>query len=218
MKTAAIIGATGLVGRQLLRLLLESDHYRTVHSIGRRRVENNDSRLVQHVGSLDGLTGIQLDSGIDDVFCALGTTIKVAGTQENFARVDRDYVCEFAKWAKQHGAVTMAVNSSLGADPHSGNFYLRTKGEMENCLQGIGFNSLTIVRPSLLVPAGREPKRPAEIIGYRAMQLFGWLLIGKAQRYRPVEPLGVARAMLSGVLNGGPGTTIVESEAIDRFG
>ena len=216
MKNAAIIGATGLVGQQLLKLLLASDRYDQVHSISRRRIDLESPKLIQHVTPLDSIDSVQASVPIDDAFCTLGTTIKVAGTQENFARVDRDYVCAFARWAKGNGANSMAVNSSLGADSRSGNFYLKTKGQMENCLRETGFESLIIVRPSLLVPVGRIPKRPGEEIAYKALQLFGWLLVGPARRYRAVQPIQVARALLAGAARHAPGDYIVESEAIER--
>ena len=218
MKNAVLIGATGLVGQQLLKLLLASDRYDQVHSIGRRRIDLESPKLVQHITPLDSIDSIQADVRIDDAFCTLGTTIKVAGTQENFARVDRDYVCAFAKWAKANGAGAMAVNSSLGADSRSRNFYLKTKGQMEDCLRETGFESLTIVRPSLLVPVGRIPKRPGEEIAYKALQLFGWLLVGPARRYRAVKPIQVARALLAGAARHAPGSYIIESEAIERAG
>ena len=216
MKNAAIIGATGLVGHQLLKLMLADNRYNQVHSLSRRRINLESPKLVQHIGPLDDLAQVNPGVTIDDAFCTLGTTIKVAGSQEKFAHVDRDYVCEFAKWARGHGAGTMAVNSSLGASSRSGNFYLRTKGEMEDCLRDTGFESLTIVRPSLLVPVGRVPKRPGEEIAYKAMQLFGWLLVGPARRYRAVKPMQVARALLAGATDHDPGVHVIESEAIGR--
>jgi len=218
MKNAAIIGATGLVGQQLLKLLLTSDRYDRVHTISRRRIDLESPKLIQHITPLDSVEQVQLDASIDDAFCTLGTTIKVAGTQEDFARVDRDYVCEFAKWARRNGAGTMAVNSSLGASTRSNNFYLKTKGQMEECLRNSGFDSLTIVRPSLLVPVGRTPKRFGEEVAYKAMQLFGWLMVGPARRYRAVKPVEVARAMLAGAQKPGTGIHIIESEKIGKAG
>ncbi len=214
MKNAAIIGATGLVGQQLLRLLLDSDQYTQVHYIGRRRINIDNAKLVQHILGLDALASVQPDANIDDAFCTLGTTIKVAKTEENFAKVDRDYVCAFGEWAKNHGASAMAVNSSVGANPESAGFYLKTKGQMEDCLREKDFKSLIIVRPSLLVPTGRKVTRFAEVLSYRLMQLFGWLMKGKARRFKPVPPLKVAQAMLNGAAQHDAGVTVVESEKI----
>jgi uncharacterized protein YbjT (DUF2867 family) len=211
---AIIIGATGLVGQQLLRLLLGSGRYQEVHYIGRRRIAVDDGKLVQHITSLDALADLQLHTKFDDAYCTLGTTIKVAGSEAAFSKVDRDYVCAFGAFAKRHGATAMAVNSSLGAASKSSNFYLRTKGEMEDCLKACGFESLVIVRPSLLVPTGRKVSRAGEVVAFRVMQLLGWLMVGPARRYRPVSPTAVSHAMLDGAIAHAPGTIVVESEAM----
>jgi len=218
MKNVAIIGATGLVGQQLLNLLLGGDQFERVHSIGRRKVESSSPKLVQHVCSLESLGEVDPGEPIDIAFCTLGTTIKVAGSQQAFAHVDRDYVCNFAHWAKKQGTKVMAVNSALGADASSRNFYLRTKGEMEQCLVNADFDSLTIVRPSLLVPTGRMPKRTGEEIAYKLLQVFGWIMVGPARRYRAVRPVQVARVLISGATGMGPGIHIIESEAITGKG
>lgn len=214
MATAAIIGATGLVGQQLLKLLLASDRYEQVHYIGRRRVDIDSGKLVQHVMPLDQINSLKIDGRIDHAYCALGTTIDIAKSKENFARVDRDYVCAFAGWAIANGASAMAVNSSLGANAKSVNFYLHTKGEMEQCVRRAGFKSLTFVRPSLLVPTGRKQGRFGEEVSYFALKVFGWLMIGKLRRYKAVPPADVAGAMLNAVNVGRNGATIIESENI----
>jgi len=211
---AAIIGATGLVGQQLLKLLLASDHYEQVLYIGRRRLDIDSSKLVQHIMPLDQIKSLKINGRVDHAFCTLGTTIDVAKSKENFARVDRDYVCAFAGWAITNGASAMAVNSSVGADAKSVNFYLHTKGEMEQCVRSARFNSLTIVRPSLLVPTGRKQGRFGEEVSYFVLKLFGWLMIGKLRRYKAVRPADVAAAMLNGVSANRGGTNIIESENI----
>jgi len=214
MKRAAIIGATGLVGQRLLKLLLDSDRYDEVHYIGRRRADIDSPKLVQHVMPLENINTLKLSSRIDDAFCTLGTTIDVAKSADNFARIDRDLVVSFAAWAIVSGASAMAVNSSVGANAKSLNLYLKTKGEMEIGVQRAGFGSLTIVRPSLLVPTGRKESRFGEELSYGLLRLFGWLMIGKARRYKPVKPLAVAKAMVAGVTSRRPGVTIIESDAI----
>lgn len=211
---AVILGASGLVGQQLLRLLLADDRYTEVHSIGRRRISIEHPKLVQRITPLDVLADLTLNAKLDHAYCTLGTTIKVAGSQEAFAGVDRDFVCAFGEFARRHGVTAMAVNSSLGAAPESASFYLRTKGEMETCLGACGFESLTIVRPSLLVPTGRKQSRPGEVFAFRVMQLLGWLLIGPARRYRPVAPAAVAGRMLASTIEHRPGVHIFESDQI----
>jgi len=211
---AVIIGATGLVGQQLLKLLLDSNRYEAVHSIGRRKIESGHPRLIQHVIKLADIADLEIDSNFEHGFCTLGTTIKLAGSPKAFKQVDRDFVCEFGKFMKRHGATAIAVNSSLSANPHSRNLYLQTKGEMEECLGGYGFNSLVIVRPSLLVPTGRNEFRLGEIIGFNLMRIFRWMLIGPLRRYRPVTPAAVAERLFSSMESLSPGTTIYQSESI----
>lgn len=217
MPRAAIVGATGLVGQQLLKLLLNDHRYEEIHCIGRNRADIDSPKLTQHILSLEGINTVKIDGGIDHAFCTLGTTIDRAKNKKNFVKVDQDYVFAFAGWAVANGANTMAVNSSVGADPRSLNFYLNTKGKMEQSVSHAGFSSLVFVRPSLLVPTGRKDHRFGEELSYWILKLFGWLLMGKARRYRPVKPADVARAMLNAALEQKPGTQIIESEDIPRW-
>lgn len=212
---AAIIGATGLVGQQLLPLLLASDRYDEVHVIGRREVGLDHPKLVQHITELRRMGELELNTQIDHGFCTLGTTIKQASSAAAFKRVDRDYVCEFGKLMKRLGATAIGVNSSLGANSKSRNFYLQTKGEMEDCLREYNFSSLVFVRPSLLVPTGREEFRLGEVVGFKFFQLLGWLFLGPLRRYRPVEPGSVAKAIYKNVQSSDVGTIIIESESIE---
>lgn len=211
---AAIIGATGLVGQQLLKLLLDSEHYTEVHVISRRKINLEHPKLKQHVIELDDINGVSIAGGIDHGFCTLGTTIKKAGSADAFRHVDRDYVCAFGDSMKRLGATALAVNSSIGADSRSGNLYLKTKGEMEDCLRRCQFSTLVMVRPSLLVPTGREEFRLGEVVAFSLFQLFGWLLQGPLRRYRPVAPRDVARALVDGAQAPNAGVVIVQSEAI----
>lgn len=213
---AAIIGATGLVGQQLLRLLLVSGRYDEVHSIGRRKIELDHPKLIQHIIELENLGNLEINASIHHGFCTLGTTIKLAGSPDAFKTVDRDYVCEFGKLLKRLGATVVAVNSSLSADSQSRNLYLQTKGEMEDCLRDYNFDSLVIVRPSLLVPTGRKEFRLGEMVGFNLFRFLGWLLIGPLRRYRPVKPASVAKTLFDGVLTTSRGTTIFESESIQN--
>jgi len=213
---AAIIGATGLVGQQLLQLLLDSDRYSEIHAIGRRKIDVDHPKLTQHIIRLDSLAGLSINGGVDHAFCTLGTTIKQAGSPGEFQRVDRDYVCSFGEAMKRLGASALAVNSSIGADSGSGNLYLRTKGEMEDCLRQCQFGTLVMVRPSLLVPTGRREFRLGEVVAFSFFRLFGWVLQGPLRRYRPVKPRAVAGALFDGVQAPNAGVVIVQSEAIAR--
>lgn len=147
----------------------------------------------------------------DAVLCALGTTIKQAGSQAAFREVDYGHVMRSATLAKQAGCTNFVLNSSLGADAGSGNFYLKVKGELETALQGLGFDSLTVVRPSLLDGGPRPERRYGEEVGlWFGMHLNA--LIPK--RYRPISTQIVAQAMLQAALAPKPGVQFIESEAL----
>lgn len=214
---AAIIGATGLVGQQLLKRLLDSDRYSEIHAIGRRKIDLEHPKLKQHVIEFDDLAGLTIPGGVDHGFCTLGTTIKQAGSAEAFRRVDRDYVCIFGETLKRLGASAFAVNSSIGADSGSSNLYLKTKGEMEDCLRRCQFNTLVLVQPSLLVPTGRREFRLGEVVAFGFFRLFAWLFQGPLRRYHPVEPRAVAGALFDGIRAENAGMVIIKSESIARI-
>src|SRR5262249_44204202 len=143
-------------------------------------------------------------------------TIKTAGSQEAFRRVDYGYPEALAAWATRRGAVQFAVVSSVGADPSSGNFYLRVKGEMERDLTALGFPSLHIFRPSLLV-GERAESRPGERIATAMSKVIGWALIGGLRKYRPIAAAGVAAAMVAACRQGTPGEHVYHYDEIRVF-
>lgn len=196
-KSAWLAGSTGLVGGHLARELASTDFYRSVTALV-RRPQQAPTKITQRIVDFE-----QLDSSptsdvgpVDDVFCALGTTIKKAGSQPAFRRVDRDYVVNLAQLARQNGAKQFVVVSSVGADANSSNFYLRTKGEMEQALANIGFERLFIFRPSLLL-GERAESRAGEKVAMSVMPLLAPLMFGSMRKYRPIHASQVARAMLA---------------------
>jgi uncharacterized protein YbjT (DUF2867 family) len=214
LPTALVAGATGLIGRRLVRLLIESDDYDRVHLLVRRPTGITDDRLVEHAVDFDKLPDAGEDVGsADHAFCALGTTIRTAGSREAFRRVDHDYVVAFAKLARDLGAQQFAVVSSLGADPETRSFYLRVKGETERDLEALGLPRLVILRPSLLT-GDRDEFRPGEKVSQLLLGITSPLLVGRLGRIRPVSDEQVARAMLESVKNEGPAVRVIESEAI----
>lgn len=203
-----LLGATGAVGREVLAQALADPRVGQVVAPTRRA-------LAPHARLLNPITDFaQLDAAApwwraDAVVCALGTTIKVAGSQPAFAAVDRDLVIDTARLARQAGAKRMALNSSLGASAQ-GNFYLRTKAEAEEGVRALGYPSLTIVRPSLIA-AERDTVRPGEVAGLWVSRALGPLI---PRRYRPVTAARVARALLEAALQGAPGEQVLESERL----
>ena len=203
-----LLGATGAVGRAVLEQALADARVGTVIAPTRRPLAAH-GKLTNPVTDFTPLDSAAPWWQADAVVCALGTTIKVAGSQAAFAAVDRDLVVATARLARQAGATCMALNTALGAS-YRGNFYLRTKAEAEAGVRALGYPSLTIVRPSLIA-TDRAVIRPGEVAGLWVSRVLGPLI---PRRYRPVPAERIARALLDAALQGLPGEQIVESERL----
>jgi len=209
MKRLMLVGATGLVGSHVLRLALADPLVEQVVAPTRKS-------LVPHPKLLNPLVDFgQLPQDaewwrVDAVVCTLGTTIRAAGSQAAFYKVDHDHPLEVAYLAHRHGARAFALNSALGADTGSRVFYSRTKGEIERDLQAVGYASLTLVRPGLIGGA-RQESRPAEQV---AVRLSGWLQPLLPRRYRVVPAERIAHHLLQAALAGAPGVHVLPSEAL----
>ena len=177
MRKALIAGATGAIGSVLLGLLNDSDQYSEIHCIGRREPSTSGEKIKVHIVSYDALDQYDLQPPIDDVFCALGTTVKNAGSVENFRKVDRDYVHQVGKLAQRLDAKTCSVVSAIGANDGSSNYYNQTKGEAEELLQSLSLSSLRIFRPSML-HGGRDEFRLKETVGFVVLTIMTPLLRG----------------------------------------
>jgi uncharacterized protein YbjT (DUF2867 family) len=217
-RTAWLVGATGLIGRALLPLLLESSRYSKVHVLLRRAVPDlpKHRRLATHLVDFAALPA-DLPAA-DDVYIALGTTIKVAGSQAAFRRVDFDHVVDAARAARAAGARRLAAVSALGADPKSSVFYNRVKGEMQAAVAQLGFESVVIAQPSLLVgdrEALGQPARAGEVWINRLLNPVMWMV---PQGVRPIEASTVARAMLGALAEAAPGVRIIGSGELQRLG
>ena len=212
-RTALLAGASGLIGRSLLSLLLESPHYRRVHVLLRRTVPNlgGHPRLVATLVDFAALPPLP---PADDVFIALGTTLKAAGSQQAFRRVDFDAVLDIAREGRAAGARRLLVVSALGADPASPLFYNRVKGEVQQAIVTLGYESVVIAQPSLLIgdrAALGQPARPAEQWAQRLLRpLLGWV----PARVRPIRAQDVANAMLRAALEASPGLRILTSSGM----
>lgn len=209
MTRLMIAGATGLVGRHALSLALADTRIAQVVAPTRRALLPH-SRLYNPLVDFDALpVGAELWQ-VDAVICALGTTIRQAGSQAAFRRVDVDYVVAIAAHARSAGACSFALNSSLGADPAARGFYLRCKGEAEEGVAALGYPSLTLVRPSI-IGGEREQRRPLEHAGMRLLQAVAPLV---PKRYRVVPAARIARSLLEAAVAARPGVQVVESERI----
>lgn len=212
-KTAIIIGSTGMTGAYLLKLLLTSDVYEKVISFVRHKTKISHPKLVQHIVDFDQPESYQGLIEGNDMFCCLGTTIRKAGSIEAFEKVDLHYPVQFAKIAASKGIKQYSIISSIGANPQSGNFYLKTKGRCEEELRKLAFQSTSIFRPSLLL-GNRKEFRLGEKIGEYMMKIFSVFFIGKLKKYKAIKSKNVAYAMYSIAQSNTVGYHIYESDKI----
>ncbi|MFY0525003.1 oxidoreductase [Archangium gephyra] len=213
-RTALVAGASGLVGGFLLDALLEAPQYREVHSLGRRPLPRQHPKLVQHTVDFARLGGEALPPA-QEAFCCLGTTIKKAGSQEAFRAVDHDAVLAFASAAKKAGVQRFLVVTALGSDARSRVFYNRVKGETEEALKAMGFESLVILQPSLLL-GERAESRPGERAAIIASRVLAPLLRPLASR--PIEARTVARAMVALAQAAPQGVRVAPSGELQELG
>jgi uncharacterized protein YbjT (DUF2867 family) len=213
-RTALLAGATGLVGRALLDQLLASEQYRSVHVLVRRTPPDIVASAKLKIHQVD-FARLPADfPAVDDVYIALGTTIKAAGSQAAFRQVDFDFVVNVARAARAAGATRLAVVSALGADAKSRIFYSRLKGEMEAAVAQLGYESVVIAQPTWLVgdrAALGQPPRSAEIWAARVLGPIGWMM---PKNLRPITARAVASAMLAATLDAKPGVRVLKSGAM----
>lgn len=214
MKTVWIAGASGLVGSRLLSRLLDDASTELVVSLGRRPLERTHPKLREHQVEFAALATGSLPPP-DVAFCALGTTIRKAGSQPAFRAVDHDAVLAFAQAALAAGARTFLVVTALGSDPNSSVFYNRVKGEVEADLKKLGFASLAIAQPSLLLGERAEP-RPTERAAIVASRFLAPVL--KPFVWRPIEADTVARALVAIARAPQPGTRVYPSAELQTLG
>ena len=206
--TAILAGATGLVGGECLRRLLASPRYERVIVVTRRKLADvpADRKLRQVITEFENLGEVRDRLRGDHVFCALGTTIRKAGSQERFRAVDYEYPLRLAQLTRKNGARHFSIVSALGASRTSPFFYSRVKGEMEEGLRQLGWPSLAIVRPSVIA-GDRAESRPLE-------RLSEHLLRFAPATWRPVPAGDIAAAMIVMALRERPGVTVLESREI----
>jgi uncharacterized protein YbjT (DUF2867 family) len=216
-RTALVAGATGLVGRALLPMLLAGKHYRRVHVLLRRAAPDlgADARLKVHLVDFARLP--KAFPVADDVYIALGTTIKAAGSEPAFRQVDLDFVVNTAQAARAAGATRLAVVSALGADPTSRVLYNRVKGEMQAAVVRLDYPSVVIAQPSLLLGDRRALGQPARSGELWAARLLGPLGGMVPKGVRPIAARAVAAALLAAMLDANPGVRILKSAAMQAY-
>lgn len=204
---ALILGATGLVGSHCLGLLLEDPRYDRVFALVRRSTGIESEKLREVPFDLRAIETLLPTRSVDHVFCAFGTTIKKAGSQEKMLEIDVDIPFAVARRTHGLGATHFSLVSSLGANASSRIFYSRIKGELENMISALGFQSVALFRPSVI--GGNRPgdARSAERIGQWAMTML-------PKKWRTISAERIARAMINQAHDSGPGTTVIESAGI----
>jgi uncharacterized protein YbjT (DUF2867 family) len=195
-RTVLVAGASGLVGREILQGLLADESVATVHSVGRRELPLAHPKLTQHQVDFKALPALP---GVGEAFIALGTTIKVAGSQQAFRAVDFDAVLAVANAARAAGASRLGVVSAMGADSRSKIFYNRTKGETEEALSALGFEGLVIARPSFLAGDRGSLGQPLRGGEKLALNISRWLAPVIPANYASIPAACVARGLLANV-------------------
>jgi len=216
LRRAWLAGGSGLVGGHCLRQLLAHPAYVAVHSLGRRRIGLDSDRLEQHVVDFAALDDAELPPP-DDAFCALGTTIKKAGSKREFRRVDHDLTLAYARAAAERGAKRFVLVTSVAASASSPNYYLQVKGELESAVALLPFETVAVLRPSFLM-GNRDEFRLGERIGIPLARAFGFLLFGPMRIYRAIDAEDVAAGMIGAALEAGPGRRIAHYDEILAWG
>ena len=193
-KTAIIAGASGLVGKFCLSYLLMDKNYSKIIVLSRKPFPIKDPKIENIVCDFDLLAQQSAKLIADDVYCCLGTTIAVAGSKENFRKVDYDYPLNLASITKQQGATQYLLISAMGADANSSIFYNKVKGELQDSLKNLGFRTLHIFQPSLLTGLRKE-FRLGERVAQVFMKVFTPLMLAGMKKYRPIEGMVVAFGM-----------------------
>ncbi len=215
-RTALLLGASGLVGSHCLRVLLARGEYQVVNVPVRRLLAWEHPKLVQHAIDFEQLDERPGLLKAEDVFCCLGTTMKKAGSQESFTRVDHDYPLEIARLAARQGARQFLLVSALGADPGSRIFHNRVKGRVEEAISELSYEAVHIFRPSMIM--GQRPEfRPAEWLAKILVGAIRPLMIGPLRRYRPIKAAVIAEAMVGIALEDRRGVNLFESHQIQAY-
>lgn len=200
MRSALVVGATGLVGSSLVKLLCESEEYAAVNVIARRPLDFKHPKLVVKLREFDQVAESDIEFA-HEVFCCLGTTMKKAGTREQFEKVDFEYPLTIAALAKNRGIGHFLVISAMGASEKALAYYSRVKGKLEAALINMDFPQLSIVRPSLIT--GERPEfRLGEKVGENLLKVLNPLFVGPMKKLRSIRAEQIAFAMKVIALHG----------------
>jgi uncharacterized protein YbjT (DUF2867 family) len=215
-KTALLIGATGLTGSMLLNVLLNDAYYSKVIIPVRHSTGIKNKKLTEIITDFDNIKSYADLFIADDVFCCLGTTIRKAGSQEAFSKVDFQYPLDFAGITLLNGARQFLIITAMGSDINSRFFYSRVKGKAEEEISKLSFKSISIFRPSFIT-GDRQEKRPGEAAWKFIMKIITPLLIGRLKKYREIKASVIAEGMLITAKEFHRGISIYESDIIQSI-
>ncbi len=213
MAVALIAGSTGLVGNLLLDQLLTGNHYDRVIALSRKPLTRSHPKLSSLVVDFDNLEAHASELKADAVFCCLGTTIRQAGSQEAFRKVDYDYPVQLARITKAQGARQFLLVTAMGSDKSSSIFYNRVKGEVEDAIGNLGFEAYHIFQPSMLL-GERLEHRAGESVGKKVMVALDFLI---PKKYKAIEAVRVARGMYQTALQHQAGRHVHDSAELQKY-
>jgi uncharacterized protein YbjT (DUF2867 family) len=215
-KKAILVGASGLIGSELLTIILADDSYSEVLVLARKKVKIKNNKLIQKVIDFNFMDEYAEFITGDVIFCCLGTTLSQTPDKKLYRKIDHDYPVNLAKIALQNGIGQFHLVSSLGANAQSKQFYLKTKGETENDVKKVGLKSVHIYEPSVLDGLRNHP-RPMEVFFVGLMNLISPLLNGKYKKYRSIKGSTVAMAMFKQSIKNEPGVFTYTSDVIQEL-
>ncbi len=215
-KRAVVFGASGLTGTSLVKQLLDHPFYREVIAVNRKPLKFDNPHYKEFISDLSDLDKLDVWTKTDEVYCCLGTTIKKAGSKVNFTKVDLDLPVKIGEACQKAKIPHLLIVSSIGAKAQTGNFYLRTKGEMERAIIAMDIAQKTMVRPSMLL-GDRQESRPSESVGKMVMKILKPLMLGPLKKYRGIQAGTVAQAMII-IANSTPTARVVfESDELQEI-
>lgn len=215
-KIAIIVGASGLIGSLLLHILLENDYYQKIVVLVRKDLGIKHPKLEQHCIDFDKIDSYKDVVVGNDLYCCLGTTIKTAGSQQAFRKVDLDYPVMLAQLAKENNVKQFLIVTSMGANTGSLVFYMRTKGECEEAIRSIGIDSVSVFRPASLI-GERKEYRLSEAITIPVLKVLSLFFVGGFRKYRPISARQVAKAMFEIAQKDTTGYSVYESDQIQAI-
>jgi uncharacterized protein YbjT (DUF2867 family) len=214
-KKAIIVGASGLIGSNLLDILLAQPDYHEVLIIARKKSKNKNTKISQLIIDFEELEKYADKITGDVIFCCLGTTRSATPDLAEYRKIDHDYPVKLAEIAVRNGIEQFHYISAIGANSQSSNFYTKIKGDAENDLKNVGLKSLQIYEPSLLI-GNRKKRRLIESAAAVIMKIINPLLVGKLNKYRAIKAIDVAKAMYKQSLKNKVGVYTYTTDKIQK--